>query len=151
MPEEVQAPVANYRYTLSLPGIDEAGFFAEISGFSSETTVIEHTAADSLGEPLPQRFAGQVKWSNIVFKRGVDAKFELWNWRQQIINGEIDTCRKDVTVKVLDGAKQVVVIYAFIRAWPCKYSSPGLNSGGNEILVEEMELAHEGFRRAPLT
>jgi phage tail-like protein len=37
--------------------------------------------------------------------------------------------------------------FKFIRAWPCRYSSPGLNAGANEILVEELELAHEGFER----
>jgi phage tail-like protein len=39
------------------------------------------------------------------------------------------------------------VTYKFVAAWPCKYSAPGVNAAGNEILVEEIEIAHEGFER----
>jgi phage tail-like protein len=143
----VQSPVGNFIFKLKLEGVDSAGFFAEASGFSTENQVVEHTAADANGKPLPQRFAGQVKWGNIVLKRGVDSKMELYKWRKEILDGKIDESRKDCTITVLDQKGTVVVTYSFIRAWPCKYSSPGLNAGGNEILVEELELAHEGFTR----
>jgi phage tail-like protein len=143
----VQTPVGNFIFQLKLDGVDSAGFFAEASGLSSENQVIEHTAADGKGKPLPQRFAGQVKWGNIVLKRGVDKQMELWKWRQDILDGKIESSRKDCTISVLDQTGAPVVIYSFIRAWPCKYSSPGLNAGGNEILVEELELSHEGFVR----
>ena len=64
--------------------------------------MIEHTAASANGKPLPQRFAGQVKWSNIVLKRGVDTAQQLWAWRQDILNGNIDTNRQTVTITVMD-------------------------------------------------
>jgi T4-like virus tail tube protein gp19 len=35
----------------------------------------------------------------------------------------------------------------FTRGWPCRYASPALNAGGDEALVEEIEIAHEGFER----
>jgi phage tail-like protein len=143
----VQTPVGNFIFQLKLDGVDSAGFFAEASGLSSENQVIEHTAADAKGKPLPQRFAGQVKWGNIVLKRGVDKQMELWKWRQDILDGKIEASRKDCTISVLDQTGAPVVMYSFIRAWPCKYSSPGLNASGNEILVEELELSHEGFVR----
>ncbi|MEA2131381.1 MAG: hypothetical protein QOJ85_4272 [Solirubrobacteraceae bacterium] len=143
----VQSPVGNFIFSLKLDGIDSASFFAEISGLSTENQVIEHTSATAKGTPLPQRFAGQVKWANIVLKRGVDKDLSLWTWRQAILNGEIDKNRKNGTISVLDQTAAPVVMYSFINAWPCKYSSPGLNAGGNEILVEELEIAHEGFLR----
>lgn len=143
----VQSPVGNFIFTLKLGGAEKAAWFAEVSGLSTENQVVEHTAAAANGKPLPQRFAGQVKWSNIVLKRGVDAAQDLWKWRQQILNGEIDKARQSVVITVMDQTGKEAAAYSVIRAWPCKYSSPGLNSGGNEILVEEMELAHEGFTR----
>lgn len=143
----VQSAVGNFVFQLKLVGIDTASFFAEVSGLSTENQVIEHTAAGADGKPLPQRFAGQVKWSNIVLKRGVDANLDLWKWRKQILDGTIDTNRKDGTISVLDATGKPVVMYSFVRGWPCKYSSPGLNASGNEILVEELEIAHEGFLR----
>jgi phage tail-like protein len=147
MPTVVQTPVSNFLFTLNIGGAEAAGFFAEVSGLSTENQVIEHTAADATGKPLPQRFPGQTKWANIVLKRGVDAKLDLWNWRKTVLDGAVDANRKDCTINVLDQTGAVIVTYAFVRAWPCKYSSPGLNASGNEILVEELELAHEGFTR----
>lgn len=147
MASDVQLPVGNFIFTLKLGGAEAAAYFAEASGLSTENQVIEHTSADAKGKPLPQRFAGQVKWSNIVLKRGVDTAQQLWAWRQDILNGNIDANRQTVTITVLDQTAKPVAAYSFIRAWPCKYSSPGLNAGGNEILVEELELAHEGFTR----
>jgi phage tail-like protein len=143
----VQAPVGNFIFQLKLDGIDTAGFFSDATGLSSENQVIDHTALDAKGKPLPQKFPGQVKWTNIVLKRGVDAQMELWKWRQEILDGNIDANRKDCTISVLDATGKAVVMYSFVRAWPCKYSSPGLNANGNEILVEELEIAHEGFVR----
>jgi len=148
MAADVQTPVGNYIFTLTLGGAEAAGFFAEASGFTNESHVVDHTAATAKGTPLVQKFAGQMSWSNITLKRGVDAQAQLWAWRQTVIDGQIDANRKDGTINVCDWTGAVVVTYNFIRAWPCKYSSPGLNAGGNEIFVEELELAHEGFTRA---
>jgi phage tail-like protein len=144
----VQTPVGNFIFKLTLGGAEAAGYFAEVAGFSTESHVIEHTAATAQGLPLPQKFAGQVSWANITLKRGIDTNAQLWAWRQKILNGQIDANREDCQIDVLDWTKATIVTFKFIRAWPCKYTSPGLNAGGNEILVEELELAHEGFERA---
>lgn len=143
----LQSPVGNFIFMLTLGGIEKAAYFAEVNGLSTENQVIEHTSADAKGKPLAQRFVGQAKWANIVLKRGVDKDQVLWTWRKDILDGKIDSSRKTGTISVLDQASAVIVMYTFINAWPCKYSSPGLNAGGNDILVEELELAHEGFTR----
>lgn len=144
----VQTPVTNFIFTLKL-GAYDAGFFAEAIGLSTETHVVEHTSASTKGTPVPQKFAGQTSWSNIVLKRGVDANAKLWEWRNKVLEGKIDESRIDCQIEVLNAAAAATVVtYSFVRAWPCRYSSPGLIAGGNEILVEELELAHEGFTRA---
>ncbi|MCW2984728.1 MAG: conserved hypothetical phage tail protein [Conexibacter sp.] len=145
--ETAQSPVANFMFSLSLGGAEPAGFFAEANGLSNGNQVVEHTAAPEIGESLSQRFRGQVTWSNIVLRRGVDNQLALWNWRSAVLSGKVDADRKDCTINVLNQTGAVVVTYALVRAWPCKYSSPGLNASGNDILVEELELAHEGLTR----
>jgi hypothetical protein len=34
-----------------------------------------------------------------------------------------------------------------VRGWPCRYSAPAITAAGDEVLVEEIEIAHEGFER----
>ena len=33
----------------------------------------------------------------------------------------------------------------FRRAWPCKFTGPGLNAKNNEIAMETLEICHEGL------
>lgn len=145
MPE--QKTYGTYYFKVNLGGAEAAGFFKECSGLSSTHTVVAHTSADEKGKSLVQKFPGQLEWQNITLKRGVDAKADLWKWRQEIIDGKIDDSRKDGTIELVDWKGDPVITYAFVRGWPCKYSAPGMNAGGNEILVEEIEIAHEGFTR----
>jgi phage tail-like protein len=136
-----------YYFTLNLGGAEAAGYFKECTGLTSENTVVEHTASDANGKSIIQKFPGQLKWSNITLKRGIDTKNELWQWRKDVVDGKIKESRKDGTISVVDWEGNPVMTFKFVRAWPCRYSAPGLQSGGNEILVEELELAHEGFER----
>ena len=143
-----QQTIGTYYFKLKLGGHESAGFFKECTGLSSEHQVVTHTSADEQGKALVQKFPGQLQWSNITLKRGVDADSALWGWRQEVIDGKIDGARKDGTIEVVDWEGRPVTTYSFRRGWPCKYTAPGLNASGNDILVEEIEIAHEGFIRA---
>jgi phage tail-like protein len=143
-----QQTIGTYYFKLNLGGHESAGYFKECTGLSSSHHVVAHTSADEQGKSLVQKFPGQLEWSNITLKRGVDSNSELWKWRQEVIDGKVDGARKDGTIEVVDWEGKPVITYSFLRGWPCKYSAPGLNSSGNDILVEEIEIAHEGFTRA---
>jgi phage tail-like protein len=140
-------PGGTYFFTLTLGGAEAAGFFRECSGFSSENDVVEHQWADKQGKANVTKLPGQNKWSNITLKRGVDKDSALWKWRKDIIDGKIDSSRKDGTITIVDWEGKPVVTYKFVRGWPSKYTSPGLNASANEILLEEIEIVHEGFER----
>jgi phage tail-like protein len=143
-----QVTAGAHYFQIKLGGAEAAGFFKEIDGIGSENEVITHTTTDQQGKSMVQKYPGQLKWNNITLKRGVDSNNALWQWRQQVINGQISDARKDGTIEVLDWTGSPVVTYQFVRAWPCRYSAPGLSAGGNEVMVEEIEIAHEGLTRA---
>jgi len=127
-----------YFFRLTLGDGGAGAFFKECAGLSSE---------QAEGSSLAARFPGQQRWSNLTLRRGVDANAALWTWRRLVIDGRIDEARADGTIEVVDADGAPVVTYAFTRGWPCKYSAPGMNAGGDEILVEELEIAHEGVTR----
>jgi phage tail-like protein len=37
------------------------------------------------------------------------------------------------------------MVWKFKRAWPCKWTGPGLNAKNNEIAMESLEICHEGL------
>jgi phage tail-like protein len=88
---------------------------------------------------------GNLKWGDIELKRGIDQDKTLWNWRKQIIDGDIVNARKDCTVTMLDYMGKPVVTYSIINAWPKKYTGVGLKADSNEVAVEGITLCHEGF------
>ena len=143
-----QVTAGAHYFQIKLGGAEAAGFFKEIDGISSEHEVVVHTTGDASGKSVVQKYPGQLKWNNITLKRGVDANNALWTWRKQVIDGQVVQARKECKIEVLDWTGATVVTYSFINAWPCRYSAPGLSAGGNEVMVEEIEIAHEGMTRA---
>jgi phage tail-like protein len=136
-----------YYFMLTLGDVAQAGYFKECSGLTSESSVVENRAVDAKGKPMVQKMPGQMQWSNITLKRGIDAKDQLWTWRKKILDGKINEARMDGQIDVVDWEGTAVITYKFVRGWPCRYASPPLNAAGDEALVEEIEIAHEGFER----
>jgi phage tail-like protein len=143
-----QSTGGGHFFKITLGGAESAAFFKEVSGIGSENEVIVHTTTDASGKPMIQKFPGQANWQNINLKRGIDSNNALWTWREQVVNGQITEARKDGTIEVLDWTGAPIVTYSFVRGWPCKYSAPALTAGGNEVMIEEIEIAHEGMTRA---
>ena len=143
-----QATAGAHYFKIDLGGAEAAGFFKDIEGIGSEHEVVVHTTGDASGKSVVQKYPGQLKWNNITLKRGVDSNNALWTWRKQVIDGQVGDARKECKIEVLDWTGATVVTYSFINAWPCRYSAPGLSAGGNEVMVEEIEIAHEGMTRA---
>jgi len=143
-----QATAGAHYFKINLGGAEAAGFFKEIDGIGSEHEVVVHTTGDASGKSVVQKYPGQLKWNNITLKRGVDANNALWTWRKQVIDGQVVQARKECKIEVINWKGETVVTYSFVNAWPCRYSAPGLSAGGNEVMVEEIEIAHEGMTRA---
>jgi len=68
-------------------------------------------------------------WRNTIFFQEGAAKF-----------------RRDITIKLLDEEHKPVITWAVEKAWPSKVQSADLNADANEILIESMELVHEGIK-----
>lgn len=54
--------------------------------------------------------------------------------------------RRDITIKLLGEEHQPIITWVVSRAWPCNVKYGDLNAAANEILIESMELVHEGLR-----
>ena len=132
--------------TLKIGGAEAAGFFSEVTGFESDSDVTEKKRSLPNGRTDVIKAMGNTKWADIELKRGVDQDKTLWNWRKLVIDGKLKDARKDCTVTMLDFEGQPVVTYSIINAWPRKYTGVAFKADANEVAVEGITLAHEGFQ-----
>ena len=121
--------------------------FLEVCGLEFETEVIEYREGNSKTYNKIKQ-PGLTKYSNITLKRGVflgDFEFFL-EWRKTFFFQEQNQkFRRDISIKLLDEEHKPVITWAVSRAWPCKIKYGSLNAESNEILIESMELVHEGL------
>ena len=93
--------------------------------------------ADLIVRPLAE--------ADIVLRRGVSQDRELWDWRQAVIQGNVD--RRNGSIVLLDDQRNEVLRWNFRQGWPCKWQGPALNAKTNEVAIETLEIAHEGLER----
>jgi phage tail-like protein len=53
--------------------------------------------------------------------------------------------RRDITISLLNELHTPVISWKVINAFPVKVQASDLKADGNEVAIETLELAHEGF------
>jgi phage tail-like protein len=142
-----QKPRPTNHFRLQVGGKEAIGQFREISGLDTESEIIEQKEVDANGRQVTVKVSGADKWSNIELKRGVDVDKGLYEWRRMVEDKGPDQARTDCTLELLDYDGSAIATYSITQAWPVKYTGVSMNAGSNEIAVEGITLAHEGFKR----
>jgi phage tail-like protein len=120
--------------------------FRECGGMGSETEVVE-TKEVRDGKQIYEKSSGRTKWDNITLKRGMTATNRLWEWRQQVLDGDVAGARKNGSIVLYAPDGAITGIWNVENAWPSKLSGPSLNAGSGDIAVEDMVVVHEGCYR----
>jgi phage tail-like protein len=58
-----------------------------------------------------------------------------------------DKARIDGKIELLDITGQPIATYQFKQGWPIKYVAASLDAASNNVAMEELHIAHEGFER----
>lgn len=134
-------PYANFNFIVDIGAGDEAGF-SEVDLPSGEIEVIEYReGADRVSSA--RKLPGRVRYPNVVLKRGIAGRTDLFDWWKSVRDGAVQ--RRTVTITLLDEAHGPVQRWVLRNAWPAKLEGPTLNALGNDVAIETLELAHEGF------
>ena len=139
---ERKDPLRNFRFRLEIDGIQQAGF-SEVTVPDTTSDVIEYREGTEI--TTVRKLPGLTKYGNLSLKWGTTDSMELYNWRKQIIDGNIQ--RKNIAVIVVDEAGNDKARYEFVNAWPSKYDPTDLNATGNAVAIETLEIVHEGMTR----
>jgi phage tail-like protein len=138
-------PLLGFNFGVEIDGVLVAGF-SEVSGLQSEAEVQEYREG-GVNEYMHKR-VGPVKYTgNLVLKRGISDKAGLWSWYADVAQGKIK--RKTVSVVLMDSSCEEKQRWNFQRAYPVKWTGPGLRAAAAEVAVETVELAHEGLLTKP--
>lgn len=139
-------PLVGYHFAVDIQGVI-SGYFTECSGLGSEHEVIEHNVTTEKGQEVVLKLPGRLKWSNITLKRGITSSMDVWNWRKQVEDGDVEAARRDGSIVMFDQNLKEVARWNFERAWPVKVSGPSPKSDSKEISIEELTICHEYIRR----
>ncbi len=139
---ERKDPLRNFRFRLEIDGIQQAGF-SEVTVPDTTTDVVEYREGTEI--TTVRKLPGLTKYGNLSLKWGTTDSMELYNWRKQIIDGNIQ--RKNIAVIVVDEAGHDKARFEFVNAWPSKYDPSDLNATGNAVAIETLEIVHEGMTR----
>jgi phage tail-like protein len=139
--------IAGYTFKIEIDG-QVIAQFKEVSGMSAECQVIEHRENNMTGKEVIKMLPGQKKWGPITLKRGKTDNKAIWDWQKLVLDGKIDEARKNGSIVLYDYAGSEVSRFNIFNAWPSKASIGGLQAGGNDVLMEEVTLVHEGLEPA---
>ncbi len=119
----------------------DAGF-QEISGIGMEVTVAEYRNGNSK-ENSVMKVTGLNKSTDVTLKRGVIGSLSLYNWLNQIRNGDQNAMRNVVIHLQNEDHTQIVQTWKLMRARIIKHTSGPLNAKGTDVAMEELVLAYE--------
>lgn len=134
-------PYRGFNFRLEIGGLTVASF-SEAAGLVAEGDAVDYREGDEKVNWV-RKLIGLRKFNNITLKRGYTKNRELWNWFGKISNGVND--RRDGAIVLMDEARQDVLRWEFVKAWPNKIEGPTLNAANNEVTMESVELCHEGL------
>ena len=123
------------------------GAFREVTNLGSENAVVEDKSRGPDGKYIIKKIPGTLKWNDITLKQGLTNNMDMWKWRKLVEEGKIDTARANGSIIMYDTAGTAIARWNLVNCWPSKLSGPAGKADGNEVAVQEMTLAHEGYER----
>lgn len=139
-------PLVGFHFAVDIGGV-VGGYFTECSGLGSEHEIIEHKCTTEEGTEVVMKVPGRLKWEDITLKRGITSNMDIWDWRKQVEDGNVNSARRDGSIVMFDHNLKPVARWNFERAWPVKCTGPQPKSDSNEISVEELTVTHEYIER----
>src|SRR3954451_24174903 len=119
----------------------DAGF-AEVGPIGMSVDVIEYRNGNEK-ENSVRKVTGLNKATDVTLRRGLIGSLTLYQWLDQVRNGDQNAIR-DVTIQLQnEDHTAVVMTWKLRRARIVKHASGPLNAKGNDVAIEEMTLAYE--------
>ena len=145
-PPKRDRPYAQFNFLVDLKGDGDTASvdagFQEVSNVGMEVTVAEYRAGNAKENGV-MKVTLLNKASDVTLKRGIMGSSTLYDWLDQIRNGDANALR---TVRIhlqSEDHTQTVAIWSLLRARIIKYTSGPFSGKGADVALEELVLAYE--------
>ncbi len=135
-------PLRGFRFLLEIDEI-VSGAFTRVKGISREVKY-ESYREGGVNE-YEHKLLSQVSYPVVVLERGL-ALDDLWKWAQATADGEVK--RKTIRIRLQNEANEKEWAWQIEHALPVKWTATDLDAQAAQIVMETLELAHHGLRRA---
>lgn len=150
MPTFRDNPYGAFNFLVSLGGAQGDGSlgvviggFSDVSGLGMDINYSEYRNGNERFNTA-RKVPNTHKLDDVTLKRGLVGTDDLFNWIKTVRDGTADP--RQVTITLLDEARQPVAMWTLRNAQPKKWSGPTLAAkGGGEIAMEELHFVHEGI------
>jgi phage tail-like protein len=116
--------------------------FQECSQIGMSVDVIEYRNGNEKTNDV-RKLTGLARYPDVTLRRGIIGSLDLYQWLDQIRNGDMEALR-NVTIQLQnEDHTQVVESWHLVRARIVKHVSGPLNAQGCDVALEELTLAYE--------
>lgn len=152
-------PYRGFKFKVVIEGFTKAGF-QKVSGLKESTEVTPYR--EGTDAVTPRKVPGLTEYDNVTLEHGLSANDEFRAWRKQVVNlgkedgaggtGQTGTApskefRKTVVISLFDKAGNEVKQWELIEAWPASLEIGDLDAMSSDVVIESMEMAHEGMKQ----
>jgi phage tail-like protein len=150
MPTFRETPYGAFNFIVTLGGTQGdggegsiIGGFSDVSGLGTDVSYSEYRNGNERFNTV-RKVPNTHKPDDVTLKRGVVGSDDLWAWLKGVRDGTADP--RNVTIFLLDEARNPVVTWSLRNAQPKKWTGPTLAAkGGGDVAMEEISLVHEGL------
>ncbi|HEV8209502.1 MAG TPA: phage tail protein [Vicinamibacterales bacterium] len=137
-----QDPLRGFRFLLEIDGIASGGF-TRVKGIAREVKYESYREGGVV--EYEHKLVSQVSYPVLILERGL-ALDDLWRWAQAIADGEMT--RRTIHIRLQNEAGEKAWAWQIQHALPVKWSASDLDAQNSPVVMESLELAHHGLRKA---
>ncbi len=150
MPTFRDNPYGAFNFLVTLGGAQGSGDsgsiiggFSDVSGLGVDISYSEYRNGNEKFNTV-RKVPNTHKLDDVTLKRGLVGSDDLFAWIKTVRDGTADP--RQVSITLLDEARQPVATWTLRNAQPKKWSGPTLAAkGGGEVAMEELHFVHEGI------
>jgi phage tail-like protein len=137
-----QDPLRAFRFLIEIEGITSGGF-TRVKGLSREVKIESYREGGV--NDYEHKLVTQVSYPVVILERGL-ALDDLWKWALATADGEVR--RRTIRIHLQNEANEKTWAWQVEYALPVKWTASDLDAQASPVVMETLELAHHGLRKA---